>query len=126
MDRLGILCSARDCCSGPVGACAAVRAHVSHSTPLVACRLSFRVPPFPPPLVTPSSGDYSPPQPAAGEGRAGIGRRRVMHACMVEGKRRGIISQNMACFSAVHPQKANTVCASSEQETSCAQLLTSQ
>jgi hypothetical protein len=43
MDRLGILCSARDCSSGPVGACA-VRAHVSHSTPLVACRLSFRVP----------------------------------------------------------------------------------
>lgn len=94
--------------------CAAVRAHVSHSTLLVSCRLSFL--PFPP-LVTPVSGrGYSPPQ-----------RRRESRATRKfgldivgsgGGGKRVITSQNMACFSAVHPK---TVCASLEQET-CLQL----
>lgn len=124
MDRLGILRSARDCCSGPVGAFAAVRAHVSHSTPLVACRLSFRVPFSTTPCYSIQWRLFA----AAARSWGGESRdwTSSCDACMVEGKRRGIISQNMACFSAVHPQKANTVCASSEQETSCAQLLTSQ
>jgi len=43
----------------------AVRAHVSHSTLLVSCRLSF---PFSSRLITPVSGDYSPPHAAAGAG----------------------------------------------------------
>lgn len=86
MDRLGILCSACDCSSGPVGACA-VRAHVSHSTPLVACRLSFRVPfsNFHPLLVvTPSSADYSPPQ--LGRGEQGLD---VVVGCMHGGGQTG-------------------------------------
>jgi len=114
MDRLGIRfdrrllfrsggCSPRLCC-------AAVRAHVSHSTLLVSCRLSF-FSPFPAFYYSSQWRLF------AAAGRSGSGRaERHVNSDWTSwdgGGKRVIISQNMACFSAVHPK---TVCASSEQE----------